>query len=158
MIANPGHTSPSSRLRVLLCSFLFIVAGIAVIGAIGSSHGIGQGGSASPEEDGKGIAEGAKLGGKAALIRQRVEPPSHRYGVPRDNAFHLKIAAWVIQHTANGQQAEFFVVLVDQVDLSGATALGTKPEKGRYVYDALRNETQTTQKSILQWLREHGIE
>src|SRR5207249_2620819 len=29
-----------------------------------------------------------------------------------------KIAPWVIQHTAYGQQAEFFVVLADQADLS----------------------------------------
>jgi hypothetical protein len=25
------------------------------------------------------------------MCSQRVEPPSHRYGVPRDNAFHLGI-------------------------------------------------------------------
>jgi hypothetical protein len=28
-----------------------------------------------------------------------------------------KMAPWVIEHTANGQQAEFFVVLADQADL-----------------------------------------
>jgi hypothetical protein len=44
-----------------------------------------------------------------------------------------KIAPWVTEHTANGQQAEFFVVLTDQADLSGAAALATKNEKGRYV-------------------------
>ena len=56
-----------------------------------------------------------------------------------------KIAPWVIEHTANGQQAEFFVVLADQADLSGAAALTTKTEKGRYVYEALRNKSQATQ-------------
>ena len=56
-----------------------------------------------------------------------------------DNAFHLKIAPWVIEHTANGQQAELFVVLKDQADLSGAVALATKAEKGCYVYGELRN-------------------
>jgi subtilisin family serine protease len=69
-----------------------------------------------------------------------------------------KIAPWVIEHTANGQQAEFFVVLADQADLSGAASLPTKAEKGRYVYNTLLNKSQATQAPILQWLRERGIE
>jgi len=69
-----------------------------------------------------------------------------------------KIAPWVVEHTANGQQAEFLVVLADQADLSPATALNTKAEKGRFVHDALWNKAQTTQGPILQWLRERGIE
>ena len=69
-----------------------------------------------------------------------------------------KIAPWVIEHTANGQQAEFMVVLVDQADLRPAAALATKNQKSRYVYDALRNKSQTTQGPILQWLRERSIE
>ena len=63
----------------------------------------------------------------------------------RDNAFHPgKIAPWVVEHTANGQQAEFMVVLADQADLSAAATMRTKTEKGRYVYNALRNKSQTT--------------
>ena len=69
-----------------------------------------------------------------------------------------KIAPWVIDHTANGQQAEFFVVLADQADLSGAATLPTKNEKGRYVRDALWNKSQATQGPILQWLDERGLE
>src|SRR5256884_8070456 len=69
-----------------------------------------------------------------------------------------KIAPWVVEHTANGQQAEFLVVLADQADLSPAAALNTKAEKGRFVHDALWNKAQTTQGPILQWLRERGIE
>jgi serine protease AprX len=69
-----------------------------------------------------------------------------------------KIAPWVIEHTANGQQAEVFVVLVDQANLSQAAALHTKSEKGRYVHNTLFNKSQTTQRPILQWLRERGIE
>ncbi len=75
-----------------------------------------------------------------------------------DNVFHLKIAPWVIEHTANGQQAEFFVVLADQADLHPAATLATKAEKGRYVYDALRKKSQETQGPILRWLRERAIE
>jgi len=69
-----------------------------------------------------------------------------------------KILPWVVEHTADGQRAEFLVVLSDQADSSGAAALTTKSEKGRYVYDVLRNKSQTTQGPVLQWLRERGIE
>ena len=73
-------------------------------------------------------------------------------------AFHLKMAPWVIEHTANGETAEFFVVLAGQADLSGAINLATKTEKGRYVYEELRSQSQATQGPLLQWLRERGIE
>src|SRR5881296_3064304 len=69
-----------------------------------------------------------------------------------------KIAPWVMEHTANGQQAEFLVVLADQADLGPATFLQTKAEKGRFVYSTLLNKTQTTQGPMLQWLRERGLE
>src|SRR5260370_28523579 len=65
---------------------------------------------------------------------------------------------WVIAHTGNGEQAEFFVVLADQADLSAAATLHTKAEKGRYVHDALWKKAQTTQVPILQLLRERSIE
>src|SRR5437773_9910971 len=68
-----------------------------------------------------------------------------------------KIAPWVMEHTTNGQQAEFFVVLADQADLSGAAALPTKTQKGDYVYNALWSKSQATQGPILQWLRERGV-
>ena len=77
---------------------------------------------------------------------------------PNQDSTAKKIAPWVIDHTADGQQAEFFVVLADQADLSQAATLQTKAEKGRYVYDTLLNKSQTTQGPILQWLSERGIE
>src|SRR5438132_8934523 len=77
---------------------------------------------------------------------------------PEQTAITSKIAPWVMEHTANGQQAEFFVVLADQADLGGAAALPTKNEKGRYVYDALWNKSQATQGPVLQWLSERGLE
>src|SRR5882762_4253390 len=76
----------------------------------------------------------------------------------RVDTFHQKIASWVMQHTASGQQAEFFVVLADQADLSGAASLSTKAEKGRYVYQMLLSKSQTMQAPILQWLNESKIE
>jgi serine protease AprX len=77
---------------------------------------------------------------------------------PEQAAIATKIAPWVMEHTVNGQQAEFFVVLADQADLSGAAALPIKSEKGRYVYDALRNKSQASQGPLLQLLRERGLE
>src|SRR6266700_4202766 len=79
-------------------------------------------------------------------------------GSPNQSVAAQKIAPWVLEHTANGQQAEFFVVLADQADLSPAAALPTKAQKGRFVNDALRNKAQTTQAPILQWLAERGVE
>src|SRR5207249_3228265 len=79
-------------------------------------------------------------------------------GPPNQDATANKIPPWVIEHKAKGQQAEVFVVLADQADLSGAAALPTKNEKGRYVYDALWNKSQATQGPLLQWLRERGLE
>src|SRR5438067_594596 len=77
---------------------------------------------------------------------------------PEQAAIATKIAPWVMEHTANGQPAEFLVVLADQADLGGAAALPTKSEKGRYVYDALWNKSQATQGPLLQLLRERGLE
>ena len=74
-----------------------------------------------------------------------------------ETAITTKIAPWVMEHTATGQQAEFFVVLADQADLSGAAALPTKTQKGDYVYNALWSKSQATQGPILQWLRERGV-
>src|SRR5262249_1459089 len=107
----------------MLCVFLFIAAGIAVVRAIGSSRP-----GASTSLNATNLAEGADIS-RQSHLRQRVE----------DNASHFKIAPWVIEHTANGQKTEFFVVLSNQADLSGAAALTTKIEKGRYVYETLRN-------------------
>ena len=69
-----------------------------------------------------------------------------------------KIAPWVTQHTAGGKQAEFMVILADQANLSGASLLATKAEKGRFVRDALWNKKQATQGPILNWLQEHHLE
>src|SRR5437660_11736974 len=67
-----------------------------------------------------------------------------------------KIAPWVMEHTANGQRAEFFVVLADQADLSRAATLETKAENGRYVYNTMLNERLTTERLIQPQLPEHG--
>jgi subtilisin family serine protease len=139
MTTNPDSTSTftsSRRRRVFFYSLFFVAAGIAAVGAIGSPRGVGQ-----PER-----------------IDGSPSPQARSTGRVADNAFHLKIAPWVLEHTVNGQPAEFFVVLADQADLSGAAAFATKAEKGRYVHETLLNKAQTTQEPILQWLRARAIE
>jgi subtilisin family serine protease len=79
---------------------------------------------------------------------------------PRWDGFNAasKIAPWVMEHTANGQEAEFFVVFRDQADLSPAESFPTKSEKGRFVFQTLLTKAQTTQASILQLLRDRAVE
>jgi hypothetical protein len=82
----------------MLCVFLFIAAGLAVAGAIGASRG-------------------SRDHGVGAL---------HRLDAAARRPYHSemtagKIAPWVFEHTANGQHAEFIVVLTDQADLSGGS-------------------------------------
>jgi serine protease AprX len=129
MMTHPNHTF--TPWRRIFCSLFLVAAAVVLIAAFASSRAIGQ----------------------------RVEVPSQR-GFQRvgDNAFHQKIAPWVMEHTVNGQQAEFFVVLADQADLSAAANLPTKAEKARFVYQTLLEKAQATQGPILQWLRERNIE
>ena len=95
------------------------------------------------------------LVGTIAVSRQ----PAVAASAGRSSALQLgKVAPWVMEHTANGQQAEFFVVLTDQADLSQAASLPTKFEKAQFVYNSLSNKAQTTQGPVLQWLRDRGLE
>jgi subtilisin family serine protease len=97
----------------------------------------------------------------AALAAFAVIGISHAIGqggTPSQSAAANKIAPWVMEHTGNGQHAEFMVVLADQANLSAAGTMRTKTEKAHYVYDTLRNKSQTTQGPILQWLRQRGVE
>src|SRR3984893_1356364 len=130
--SNPASTFTPSRWRRIFCSLSLIAAAAAAIGAIASSR--------LP----------AEAASKTGAIGQVSGPIS---GVPA-----TKIAPWVMEHTASGQKAEFFIELADQADISGAASLPTKAEKGRYVYMTLLNKAQRTQEPILQWLRERGIE
>lgn len=53
---------------------------------------------------------------------------------------------------------EFIIFLKEQADLSGATALETKREKGQYVFEQLRGVAMRTQKSTLEELARNGAE
>ena len=94
MATNRNSRFTRLRLRSVFCLLLFVSAGIAALGAIGSSHAIGQ-----------------RVGGNPVNVVN-------------------KIAPWVVAQTANGQQAEFFVVMADQADLSGASSFAHEERKG----------------------------
>lgn len=68
-----------------------------------------------------------------------------------------KCAPWVLAQTANNEEAEFLVILVDQADLSGAAALKTKTEKGLYVVETLRARAAASQVALLHWLQERKV-
>ncbi len=78
--------------------------------------------------------------------------------LPQDSATSGKIASWVLEHTADGKEAEFIVVLADQASLAPASALTTKAERGRFVRDTLWQKSQQTQAPIIGWLEAHNVE
>jgi subtilisin family serine protease len=53
---------------------------------------------------------------------------------------------------------EFLVILSEQADLSGATALKTKDAKGRYVFERLTEVAQRTQQPLLKSLQKQALE
>lgn len=71
---------------------------------------------------------------------------------PRD-----KVDPQVLAATANGQTAEFLVVMAEQADVSAAYQLPTKLEKGRYVYNTLSSLAERTQAGIKALLESRGI-
>ncbi|MHB1319110.1 MAG: S8 family serine peptidase, partial [Anaerolineae bacterium] len=68
-----------------------------------------------------------------------------------------KIAPWVIAATADGAEAEFLVVLAQQANLGGVSALPTRAAKGRYVHAALQATARATQGPLIRWLRARGV-
>src|SRR5438445_13005737 len=67
----------------------------------------------------------AAFAGLAAISSSRA---TDQTGSPNQND-SAKIAPWVVEHTANGRQAELMVVLADQADPSGGAMLRTKHGK-----------------------------
>jgi serine protease AprX len=81
-------------------------------------------------------------------------PGAHAQGEPGTEKIHQ----WVIENTRAGAQAEFFVVLKQQADLSGAREIKSKLGKGQLVYRELLRTAQKTQKPILAELDARGVE
>ncbi len=68
-----------------------------------------------------------------------------------------KISPRLVSETANGGRAEALIVLAEQADLSAASTLRTKLEKGRYVFQALLSVAQSTQVSLRGFLQQRDI-
>ena len=67
------------------------------------------------------------------------------------------IDTWVVQHTQSGAQAEFFVVLKQQPDLSPAFSLSRKVDRGRFVFATLYQNAEASQSSLRHWLDARNI-
>ena len=68
-----------------------------------------------------------------------------------------RVDAVVLDAAASGP-TDFFVYMDQQADLSAARSLGTKAEKGRYVYDRLRAVAAETQVPVIDALQQHGAQ
>jgi subtilisin family serine protease len=77
---------------------------------------------------------------------------------PRPGTGAEKIQPWVIENTRAGAQAEYFVVLEQQADLSAATKLKGKASKGRFVYRTLFQAAAESQRAIRAELDARGVE
>jgi len=68
-----------------------------------------------------------------------------------------KVDPWVLQ-TAYEGETEFLVYLTNQADLSGAKALLTKSQKGRYVYQTLTSLAERTQAPLIAELERFEVQ
>ena len=55
-------------------------------------------------------------------------------------------------------EAEAFLILKDQADLSFASQIRSKESKGEYVFEALTNHNIRTQKNLVHWLEKENIQ
>ncbi len=69
----------------------------------------------------------------------------------------IPVAQRVLDDLAVRGTTEFFIILKEQGDINGAKTIPTKEEKGRFIYDTLRNVAIESQVGLLQWLRSRGV-
>ncbi len=73
------------------------------------------------------------------------------------NADLSKVDAAVLDQIAADGEAEFYVILTIQADVSGAAALPTKADKTTYVFNLLRETARQTQQPLLDYLQGQGV-
>ncbi|MGB8645304.1 MAG: S8 family serine peptidase [Anaerolineae bacterium] len=78
-------------------------------------------------------------------------------GTGTAQAATLKIDPQLRAAMANGEHAPFLLVLSEQADLSGASRLATKLEKGRFVLNALQATASRTQPAVQAELDRLGL-
>ncbi len=76
-------------------------------------------------------------------------------GVAQPEELSQKIDPWVLD-TASRGDTEFLVMLREQGDLRGASALSSEVAKGAFVMDALRSTAERSQRPLLDFLAERG--
>ena len=64
----------------------------------------------------------------------------------------------VLLTSTSAGPAEYLVYLLEQADLGGAGELGSKQEKGQFVYQQLISTARRTQGAIIQSLADQGVE
>jgi serine protease AprX len=73
-------------------------------------------------------------------------------------AWQAAVDPWVLDTAAANGQTEFLVFLSEQADLSAANDLGTKLEKGTYVYETLSALASRSQGPVIAELQRLGVE
>lgn len=68
-----------------------------------------------------------------------------------------KLDLGIFAGKSSGEAASFLVVMREQADLSGAEHFPSKEDKGRFVYEALREHAEATQASLRERLRLAGV-
>jgi serine protease AprX len=86
-----------------------------------------------------------------------VTEPGNPDPVSATRIWQSKVDSAVLNALAGGDM-EFILFLSEQADLSGASQMKTKQEKGEYVYQSLIDVASRTQGSIITTLSEMGID
>lgn len=69
-----------------------------------------------------------------------------------------KVTPGVLEQLESEGEGEFIIFLQEQADLSTASFLSSKEEKGSYVYEQLTRTARQTQRDLLAQLRHAGVE
>src|SRR5690606_16295462 len=68
-----------------------------------------------------------------------------------------KIEPLLLENMAAEGQTDFFIWMTEKANLAGAANLMTKEERGAFVFNALRQTAETTQRDVRAYLDQAGI-
>lgn len=75
---------------------------------------------------------------------------------PNNKQWESKVSSTLLIKMQEQNKVECLVVLQQQADLSAAKSMGTKEEKGQFVFEQLKATAQQSQSEIVQLLRNEG--
>lgn len=90
------------------------------------------------------------------VMGSSVEKPVISEAVPADDPLS-KVEPELWKSLETESSADFFVHLVEKADLGAAEKLGSKEEKGLYVYDALRMTAERSQRALRSYFDTSGV-